>query len=123
MCSDTLLIGPPPVTRFGLVDAVFVGVVAAVDLHVAQFFLHVGAGHLQARHAVDDVDGETETVDLVFDGQFQRRVDIALFLVAAYVQIPVVGAAVGEAVDQPGIAVEVKNDRLVEGKQAVEVAV
>ena len=34
-----------------------------------------------------------------------------------------VGAAVGQAMDQPGIAVEVEDDRLVGGEQAVEVAV
>ena len=87
-------------------------VVAAVDLHVAQFFLHMGAGHLQARHAVDDINGEAEPIDLVFDSQFQWRVDIALFLVATYMQIVVIGAAIRQPVDQPGISVEIENDRL-----------
>ena len=74
-------------------------------------------------HAVDDVDGQVEAVDLVVDRQLQRRVDVALLLVAADVQVVVVRAAVGQPVDQPGIAVEVEDDRLVVGEQRVEVAV
>jgi len=83
----------------------------------------VCAFYHQPRHAVDDINGQAETVDLVFDGQFQWCVDIALFLVAAYVQMLVIGAAVGQAVDQPGVTVEIENDRLIPGEQAVEVAV
>ena len=78
------------------------------------FLLDVRAGHLQCRNAVDHVDGQAEAVDLVLDRQFQRRVDAAFFLVAAHVEVLVVGAAVGQAVDQPGVAVEVEDDRLVQ---------
>ena len=74
-------------------------------------------------HPVDHVDREIEPVDLVADGELQRRVDIALFLVAADVEVAVVGAPVGKLVDEPGIAVEVEDDRLVEGEEAVEVPV
>ena len=68
----------------------------------------------QARHPVDDVDHQVEAVHLVQDRELQRRVDVALLLVAAHVQVVVVVEAVGELVDQPRIAVEVEDDRLVE---------
>jgi hypothetical protein len=35
----------------------------------------------------------------------------------------VVGASVGQAVDQPGISVEIEDDRFVFGEQTVEVLV
>ena len=65
-------------------------------------------------HAVDDVDGEVEAVDLVEDGELERRVDVALLLVAAHVDVVVVLAAVGELVDERGVGVEVEDDGLVE---------
>ena len=58
-----------------------------------QPLLGVGGGGLQAGDAVDDVDGEIEAVDLVEDGELERRVDVALFLVAAHVEVVVVACA------------------------------
>ena len=80
-------------------------------------------GDSELGNPVDDVDRQIETVDLVPHGQLERRIDIAMFLVAAHVEVLVVGAAVGELVNQPGVAVEVENDRLVGGEQAVKVPV
>ena len=77
----------------------------------------------QPGHPVDHVDHQIEAVDLVEDRELERRVDVALLLVAAHVQVLVVREAVGELVDQPGIAVEVEDHRLVGGEQAVELAV
>jgi hypothetical protein len=47
----------------------------------------------------------------------------AFFLVAADVQVPVVGAPVGEPVDEPRIAVVGEDHRLAGGEQRVEVTV
>src|SRR5262245_31607482 len=116
-------LAPGPLIGFRLVDTVLVGVALAVDLHVAQLLLDVRARDPQARDAIDDVDGETEAVDLVANGEIERRVDVALLFVAAHVQVLVIGAPVGQSMDQPGIAVEVEDDRLVCGEQAVEVPV
>src|SRR5262249_12834501 len=87
---------PGPLTEFGLVDPVLVGVALGVDLHVAQPLLGMGAGDLQARHAIDHVYREAEAVDLVLNGEIEWRVDVAPLLVAADVQVPVVGAPVGQ---------------------------
>ena len=76
----------------------------------------------QLRHAIDHVDDEMEARGLVQHRQLQRRVDIALFLVAADVQVLVSLEAIRKPVNQPRIAVEVEDDRLVGGEQAVELA-
>src|SRR5688572_468582 len=99
-------IRPFPLIDLGLIDAVLVGVVLALDLHITQYLLGVGAGSLQGGYAVDDVDGDAEAVDLILDGQIERRVDVALFFVAAHVQVVVIGAPVGQAMNEPGIAME-----------------
>ncbi len=65
---------------------------------------------------VDDVNREVETIDLVLDGELQRRIDIAVLLVAADMEVLMIGPAVGEFVNQPGVTVEIENDRLVHGE-------
>ena len=67
----------------------------------------------ELRHAVDHVAGEVEAVEVVEHHHVERRRRGALLLVAAHVEVVVVGPAVGEPVDQPGIAVEGEDDRLV----------
>ena len=52
------------------------------------------ANALKFGNAVDGVNRKTEAVGFVVDRQFHRRIDVPLFLVAAHMQIVVVGAAV-----------------------------
>src|SRR5262245_31737615 len=85
---------PRPLIDLGLVDPVLVGVALAIDLYVAQLLFDMRAGNTKPRHAIDDVDGEAETIDLVSNGQIERRVDVALLLVAAHVQILVIRAPI-----------------------------
>ena len=74
-------------------------------------------------HPVDDINRQIETINLVLYGELEGRVDIASFLVAAHVEILVVGAAVGELVNKPGIAMKVEDYRLVHGEETVKVPV
>ncbi len=85
--------------------------------------MKMGGRSRQAGNPVDDIDGQVEAVDLVSHGQFKRGVDVAVLLVAPHVEVPVVRAPVGEPVDQPGIAVEIEDYRLVRREEAVEVQV
>ena len=101
----------------------FVRVLATGYLHVPELFLRVGADSLEPGYAVYDIDGQSEAVYLIFDGQFERSVDVASLLIAAHVQVLVVCPAIGKPVNQPGIAVEIKDDRFVCGEQAVEVSI
>ena len=83
-----------------------------------------GGGALaEAGHAVDDVHDQVEAVEVVEHDHVEGRGRGALLLVAAHVEVGVVGAAVGQAVDQPRIAVVGEDDRLVGGEQRVELGV
>jgi hypothetical protein len=84
--------------------------------------LEARALRLQVRHPADHVDHQVETVDLVQDRELERRVDAALLLVAAHVQVLVVLEPAGELVDQPRVAVEVEDHRAVAREQTVELA-
>ena len=77
----------------------------------------------QFRYSVDYIDCECEAVSLVIDRQLHWRVDVAAFLVAPHVQVAMISPRVGQPVYQPWVAMEVEYDRLVRGKQAVEIPV
>jgi len=74
---------------------------ALVDHRLAQ----VRRAFSQPRHAVDDVDDEVEAVHVVEHDHVERRRRGALLLVAPYVEMGVVGAPVGQAVDEPRVPV------------------
>lgn len=98
-------------------------VVLSADLPVQQPVPRRGAAVAQAGHAVDGVDGEAEAVGAVADGQLERGVDVALFEVADDVQVVLALALVRQAVDEPGVAVEVEDDGLVVGEDGLELGV
>src|SRR5580692_11894561 len=67
--------------------------------------------------------GQGEAVGLVADGQLQRRIDVAVLLVAAHVDVALARPPVGESVDQPRVSVEGKDHRLVWREDGLEIAV
>ena len=75
------------------------------------------------RQAVDGVHHEVEAIQVVQHRHVEGRGDGALFLVTADVKVAVVGAAVGEPVDQPRVAMEGEDHRPVLGEELVEVHV
>ena len=91
---------PFPGADFRAVYAFGVGVADAVDDLVFEPFFDVGADGREARDAIDDVDGDIEPINLIEDGEFEGRVDVALFFVAADVNVVVISAAVGEFVNE-----------------------
>ena len=117
------LIWPLPFHDFRFVDAVFVGVAAAGYLLVFELILGVSTRHFEFGHAIDNVDRNTEAVNLVANRQLKRCVDASLLFVTAHVQIVVVVAAVSQTMDHPGIGMEIEDDRLIEREQAVKVAI
>ncbi len=100
-----------------------VDVLAVFEEFVAEFLFEIGGTGSELGEAVDDVHGEVEAVEVVEDGHVEGGGDGAFFLVAADVEVVVVGAAIGEAVDEPGVAVEGEDDGLVFGEEDVEVGV
>src|SRR5581483_5063571 len=100
---------PRPIRYLRAVDPFGVGVVDGLDDLVLEPPFDVCGGVLQARHAIADVDGEVESVDLIDDRQLERRVDVAFLLIAANMDVVVISAAVRELVNQRGVAVEVED--------------
>src|SRR5580698_6756936 len=72
---------PLPVSNLFFVDAFSVRVGDALNDLTLQPLLHMGADGAQARDAIDDVNCQIETVDLVENRELQRRVDASLLFV------------------------------------------
>jgi len=106
-------VGPDPLRRLRLIDAKLVRVLSAFDLLIQEFLLGMTANLLEPRYMVNDIHSETESVDVVVDGQLERSTDTALLLVATDMNIVVICAAIGQMMYQLRIAVKVEDDRLV----------
>ena len=89
------------------------GVMPALELLLQQRLARMRAARPEEGHPVDHVDREREPVDLVLNRQLHRRVDVALLLVAADMNVVVVCPTVSQPMDEPGIGVEVEDDGFV----------
>ena len=112
-----MLKGPFPIRDLWRIYTELVGMLFTRDLLVEQSLAHAGAGDTETGHPVDGVDGQAEAIGLIADGEFQRRVDVTLLLVAAHVNIVLAWPTVGEAMDQPRVTVKVKDHRLQGARQ------
>ncbi len=77
----------------------------------------------EPRHPVDDVHDQVEAVEVVEHHHVERRRGGSFFLVAPDMHVGMVGAPVGEAVDQGWVAVVGEDHRPVRGEERVELVV
>ena len=75
----------------------------------------------EPRNAVDRIDSQIKAIHLVEDGELERGVDIALFLISAYMDVVMIPAAVAEFMDERGVRVKIENDRLIDREERIEV--
>src|SRR6266568_3844615 len=114
---------PLPIRGVGPVDAELVGVLCARDLLVEQCLPNAGPCDTETGYPVNSIHGQGEAVSLIADGEFQRRVDVALLLVAAHVNVVLTGPAVRESMDEPRVRVKVEDHGLVWGEKRLELTV
>ena len=114
---------PSPIPDLRHILAILSDVLLVFDQAVADVLFDVGGLWSQAFYAVDYVGDEVEAVEVVHHHHVEWRRRGALLFVAAHMQVLMVGAAVGQAVDQPRVAVVGEDDRLVGGEEVVEVAI
>ena len=61
-----------------------------------------------------------ETIQIVQDRHVEWRGDGALFLVSSHMDVGVIGAAVGQAMNLPRVRMKGKDDRSIGGKKFIE---
>ena len=118
-----LSLPPFPIAYLWHVLTVLVDVLAVFDQLVRELLLQVDAAVAGLRQAVNRVHHKVEAIEVVQHRHIKRGGDRAFFLVAADVDVPVIGASVGEPVDQPRVGVKGEDDGFVPGEQLVEVPI
>ena len=92
-----------------------VDVLLMLDQLVLELLFQVNPLIAGLRQVVDGVHHKMEAVQIVQHGHIEGCGDGALFLVAADVDVVVVGAAINQAMNQPRVGVICKDHRLVPG--------
>lgn len=85
--------------------------------------LSVSGFGAELREAIDDVLDEVKAVHIIKDNHVKRRGGGAFLLVTAHMKVFVIGPAVGETMNEPGITVEREDDRFILGEKSVEISV
>src|SRR5215475_1666452 len=104
---------PPPTADFGCVLAVLVDILLVVDQRVADRLFGIGRTRAQLRNAVYHISHQMEAVEIGTHTHVEGGGGCPLFLVPALMQILMVGAPVCEPVNQPGVSMKCKYDRLI----------
>src|SRR6266567_492387 len=111
---------PQPVADLRHILTMLRNVLLVLQEFVADRLFGIRRAGSEPRDAVNDIGHEMEPVQIIQDRHIERRRRGAFFLVAAHVEIGMIGAAVGEPVNQPRVAMEGKDDRLVLGEQHIK---
>src|SRR4029453_14117835 len=114
---------PLPIRDLGTIHAKLAGVFLTLDPLVDQLLASARAGGTETGHPVNGIDGQSEAVGLIADGELQRRVDVALLFVAAHMDIVLTRPAVGEAMDEPGVSMEVEDHGFIRGENGFELTI
>src|SRR6266516_5317370 len=104
---------PFPVPNLRQVLAMVGDVLLVFDEFVANGLLGVRSLGTELRNAVDYVGDEMKTVQVVHHHHVERSRGRAFLFVTADVEVLVVGAAIREPMNQPGITVIGEDDRFV----------
>ena len=90
---------------------------------VAQMLPGMRRAGLEPWQPRDGIRSQMKPVQVVQHRHVERRGDGALLLVATHVEVCVVGASIGQSMDQPGIAVEGENDGAVAREEQIKVLI
>src|SRR5438552_11492218 len=107
---------PLPVADLRHVLTITVDVVLVIHQPVTKELLGVGGTSCKTRDPIDHITDEMKTIDFIEHHHVEGRGRRSFLLVAAHMQAVVIGASIGQAMDEPGIAVKREDDRLVAGE-------
>ena len=101
----------------------FADILFVLDELVTKELFEMRADALQTRDAVHDVAREVKSIQIIQDSHIEGSGRRALFLISPDVEVVMIRAPISQAMDQPGIAVVGKDDRLVDGEYGVELTI
>ena len=112
-CLSSRRSTPFPLPDLRHVFAIFGDVVPMFDALVAEGLPGIVGLRAAQADAIDHISDQMKPVEIVHHHHIKRGRCSPFFFVPAHVQILVIRPSVGESVDQPRIAVEREDDRLV----------
>src|SRR5262245_50301490 len=121
-CSRRFLT-PLPAGNLGHVVTISADVLLVVDELVADGLLRVCRACAELGHAIDHVADQMEPIQFVEHAHIEWRRGGALLPVAVHVDVIVPRSPIGEAVNEPRITMEGKDDWLGCGEQGVEILI
>ena len=98
-------------------------VLRVLDELLPDRLLDVGGARTKTRHPVDDVGDEVKPIEVVQYDHVERGGRRAFLLVAADMQVVMIGAAIGQAMDEPRVSVIREDDRFVGREEHVKLLV
>ena len=104
---------PLPIANLRHVESMLADIHVVFLQFVHQLLFQASSLVAGLRHAVDGVHHKMKTIEIVQHRHVEGRRDRAFFLVAANMQVVVVGASVGQLMNQRRIAVKREDDRLI----------
>src|ERR1700733_2996873 len=116
-------IRPLPVPDLRHILPVLEHIARMLDEGVAKLLFDVSRGDAKAGHPLDHLDRQMKPVELVQHDHVEGRGGGTLFLETTNMHSGMVGPAIGQAMDQVGIAVIGEDHRLVAGEHPIKVAV
>src|SRR5579862_3001618 len=112
-----------PVADLRHIVAMFVDVELVLDELISQPLFFVTRDALKPRNTVEHVARQVKPVEIIQHSHVERRGRGSFFLVSTDVQVVVISAPVGQAMNEVWIAMEGKNNRLVSGENGIEVPI
>jgi hypothetical protein len=104
---------PLPVFDFRHVTAMGGDVLPVLNVLIAHALFERRRALTELGHTVNYIHDQAEAVEVIAHHHIEWRTGTAFFLVAAHMQIVMVGAAVSQAMNQPRVAVVGEDDRLI----------
>src|SRR5262245_1904572 len=117
------MLAPRPATHLDHVFTVLSYVLFVCNEFVADRLLRISSSGTQPGYAIDDVLDQMEAIHIIQDAHIKRRRRGSFFFIAAYVQVVVICACVGEPVDEPWIPMKCEYDRPIVREYRVEVLI
>ncbi len=101
---------PFPSCNIWWIDTILIRLRLGSNLHIQQLLSHAASFIMKCRDAVNRIHGKRVSISLVSNGQLERRVNVALLLIASDMDVELSRTLVGQAVDEPWVRVEVEDD-------------
>src|SRR5262249_60248904 len=112
-----------PACYLGYVVSVALDMRLVIDEPCADRLLGVSSPSSELRYAINHVADEMEAIEAIQHAHVERCRGGALFPVAAHVEVAMTLSPVSQSVNEPRIAVEGKDDRLVGREQRIEIVI